>query len=184
LLSQNEADYWEKFYIQFYKSDNPDFGYNLTKGGQLGHLHTEETKKKIGIASKNTWQNLPEDKKEEKKVFLKEINVKYIENSSFEERKNNTLKGRMASRVYWDSHKEEEKIKLDKMRINSVKTNSKPVYCIETKQEYSSSQTAARALGKTDGSHIRRSCRNKGETKGYGYHWLFIEDVENYLKKG
>ena len=70
-LTKEEADYWEKYYIQLWDCTNKSKGYNLTNGGDGGNgakrseetkeklrqkrLRTklsEETKRKIGDASK------------------------------------------------------------------------------------------------------------------------------------
>lgn len=48
----NKETYW----IEHYNSTNSDFGYNLNSGGG-NNLHSEETKKKIGNATKERWQN-------------------------------------------------------------------------------------------------------------------------------
>ena len=56
-LSQEEANYWEKYYIQKYSTTNENFGYNLAEGGAhsrvlvgknngfYGKKHTEESLK-------------------------------------------------------------------------------------------------------------------------------------------
>lgn len=48
----NKETYW----IEYYNSTNSDFGYNLNSGGG-SKLHSEETKEKIGNATKERWQN-------------------------------------------------------------------------------------------------------------------------------
>lgn len=32
-LTLQEANYWEKYFIQFYKTTNPNYGYNIKEGG-------------------------------------------------------------------------------------------------------------------------------------------------------
>jgi len=44
--TSEEANYLERLWIQTLKANDPDYGYNLTIGGD-GAPHTEETKKKI-----------------------------------------------------------------------------------------------------------------------------------------
>lgn len=56
---RENLNYWEKFYIKYYCSNNDNYGYNLSEGGEMGpHLygelngmygrnHTEESKNKI-----------------------------------------------------------------------------------------------------------------------------------------
>ena len=57
--TENEASHIEMFFIAFFKSNicryGPNFGYNLTDGGEglSGHKHTDEAKKKMeGAISK------------------------------------------------------------------------------------------------------------------------------------
>lgn len=54
-FTKDEANAKEKELIQKYQSNNPEFGYNITSGGdgQLGHSHqlSEEAKKKISVAN-------------------------------------------------------------------------------------------------------------------------------------
>lgn len=47
----------EMRYIRIYKANNPEFGYNITKGGDgtIGLKHNEETKEYIGECSKRMW---------------------------------------------------------------------------------------------------------------------------------
>ena len=54
--TREDADKKEIYYIQFYKTRNPDFGYNITKGGQskffTGMTHTEQSKQKMSDKAK------------------------------------------------------------------------------------------------------------------------------------
>lgn len=50
-LSQEEANYWEKYYIQIFKSNNRDFGYNIKSGGQ-GNI----TKEKLSSVQQKRWK--------------------------------------------------------------------------------------------------------------------------------
>lgn len=53
-LQKWEADWTEKYLIAFYNTTNPQYGYNLTCGGEgtSGFHHSEETKQKIGDANR------------------------------------------------------------------------------------------------------------------------------------
>lgn len=57
----NIVDEYEKFYIDFYSTSNPLFGFNKTLGGE-GGLRTEESKEKMSQTQK-VFQNLPEVRK-------------------------------------------------------------------------------------------------------------------------
>lgn len=49
--TQESADYWESYFIEKYKSNDFDLGYNLRQGGSSGK-HSMETRKKLSIAHK------------------------------------------------------------------------------------------------------------------------------------
>lgn len=56
--TQKEADNLERKYIQQFKSTNPKFGYNITKGGggHSGQIMSENTKSKLSNAIKLLWK--------------------------------------------------------------------------------------------------------------------------------
>ena len=60
---KENLNYWEKFYIKFYCSNNPNYGYNMTEGGEgvqlfgeqngmYGKHHSNESKKKMSANRK------------------------------------------------------------------------------------------------------------------------------------
>lgn len=52
-LTKEEADYWEKYYIQLWDCTNPSKGYNITpRGNGERHKLSEETKKKLSEINK------------------------------------------------------------------------------------------------------------------------------------
>lgn len=53
-LSENVAKYKEQTLIQLYRSNEKDFGYNITSGGDGCHgvIPSEETRKKLSVANK------------------------------------------------------------------------------------------------------------------------------------
>lgn len=57
-----DLDYWEMFFIQLYRSNNHEFGYNSTEGGTHGiQSFTEEIRQKMSNKAKERWQN-PEER--------------------------------------------------------------------------------------------------------------------------
>lgn len=48
---KENLNYWEKFYIRYYCSNNPDWGYNMTDGGESTNP-TQEVRQKISLANK------------------------------------------------------------------------------------------------------------------------------------
>ena len=66
----------ESQYIAMYKSNNSDYGYNMTSGGEstLGHKHSEETKQKLreqrlGEKSPIFGKKQSQEHKEKRKLF-------------------------------------------------------------------------------------------------------------------
>ena len=52
-LTKEQADYWEKYYIQLWDCTNPSKGYNITpRGNGERHKLSEETKKKLSEINK------------------------------------------------------------------------------------------------------------------------------------
>lgn len=55
--SQDELDYYEKYYISLYNSCDRQKGYNLKYGGKAGGIFTEEAKENLGRSTKIKWNN-------------------------------------------------------------------------------------------------------------------------------
>lgn len=55
-LTQEEADRFEKYYIELFKSNQRDFGYNSQTGGSNGYKYSEESKRKISEGLKHHYQ--------------------------------------------------------------------------------------------------------------------------------
>lgn len=51
-LTKQEAEEREKYYIQLYKSNNKEFGYNLTSGGELGKTYSSFVREKMSLKKK------------------------------------------------------------------------------------------------------------------------------------
>lgn len=80
-LSLSEACEKEIELIAKYKSNNPEFGYNFTLGGEgkLGFTHSEETRKKIGESNKGKFVSAETKLKMKEKRKL-QIRPKGIDN--------------------------------------------------------------------------------------------------------
>ena len=53
----------ERYWIEYYRSNDKEFGYNLDSGGCNGGKKSEETKRKIGETTKIKWSNPETSKK-------------------------------------------------------------------------------------------------------------------------
>lgn len=158
-LTLEEANYWEAYYINKYHSNDPQYGYNLTTGGdgqykvsnatrekmRLSHLglkHTEEAKAKIGKIHKG--KKLSEETKN--KISQTRI------------------KKQIPSPMLGKKHSQETKEKIGK-------ANGYLVICEETGIIYDSAAEAGRQLNISP-THVRRCCRGECKSaKGYHLHY-------------
>jgi hypothetical protein len=63
IQTREELDETERDFIRFLKAQNPEYGYNICRGGEgFTGPHSEASKKKTSAASKRTWQD-PEFRK-------------------------------------------------------------------------------------------------------------------------
>ena len=74
-LSLEEANKKEKYYIQFYNSTNPIYGYNLTFGGNNSIKFSKTTCKKISERMKKYWKN-----EERRLIMSQKMKKKWQEN--------------------------------------------------------------------------------------------------------
>lgn len=144
-LTENEANYWEKYYIKkyntYYENENCN-GYNMTtggnsakyyhRGGNKNQHHSEETKNKIRDSVKEYW---------------KTHNRKWSEESL-------------------------NKLRLAKSGANNPL--SKKVMCIETGEVFDCLQQATDSVGLASKHSIRVACKNPNRT-AKGFHWKYIE---------
>ena len=65
--TREEANNLEEYYISFYKSNNRNYGYNITAGGDghNGQSLSAETRKKISESVKKLWENEDYQKNQE-----------------------------------------------------------------------------------------------------------------------
>lgn len=181
-LTAKEAKKLEKYYItEVYHSNDKQFGYNMTSGGDglVGYHHSEKSKQKISNASKMMWNNKDFREKMSGKHAGKN-NGNYGKTLSEEHRKiiSDYAKQRTGDKnhFYGKSHSEESKKKISENRKGKASGknnhNSKKVLCIETGECFESASIAAKTYGMTTGN-ITSVCRGKSHTAG-GYHWQYI----------
>ena len=155
-LTEVEAKQMEIKLIALYKTNcrkykNPEFGYNMTDGGDgtVGRICTEETKRKISEKARGR-QFSEEHKQKFSMIFSDEGNP-----------------------FYGKTHTEETKKFLSEFRsIPVVQLNLSGEYI----NEFSSGKEASRILG-IDESTINDCCIGKAHSKsGGGYLWIYKKD--------
>lgn len=159
-LTEEEAKQKETELIAKYKTDNPDYGYNVSLGGgnQIISKHHAKTRRIVCI---NTQE-----------IFIsgKEAGLAHnIPKSSIHKCCNGTSD--TAGGKVWQYY--DEWLLKPKQIVSKRNGNSKKVKCIETGEVFDSVTDAARAMDCARET-IRDVCKGKGKT-AKGYHWSFIE---------
>ena len=149
-LSENEAKEKEKYLIAKWKTNNAEYGYNVTSGGDglVGYKHKALSKLKMSKAHRG-------------KKISSHTKIKMSE-SAKGKRKSETTKAKM--REYATNRNKEHKEKLGAF-------DSRSVLCVETNIIYTTVAEAQRLTG-IDHSNICAVCRGKRQTTG-GYHWKY-----------
>lgn len=154
-LSAEEVDTKEQYYISYYKANNPDYGQNLTSGGNYNKIVSEEAREKIK-------QSFTPEKREKYSKALKE---RWKNDKEFAEK---ATKARQSVEVAWHPIGE-----LNPMygthRTGKEAARKRRVQCIETGEVFDTIVDAAKWSnnGKTSSkSHISDVCKGKRKTCG------------------
>lgn len=162
-LTRDEASIKEKEYIKLFHSNEREYGYNETSGGEINfELSIEARKKKSKAMLGNLNGKHPCSEATKKKIS------KALKDKKFSEEHKEKL--RIAARNRKSPHCSEEK--KDKLRNNYP--NMKKVYCKETDTVYKSVQECARELN-LYATNISAVCRGKHSTCK-GYHLTYYTD--------
>lgn len=175
ILEEVDNDFLDEreiYWIQKYKSNNKDIGYNLTKGGNSKYG------RKIGKMSEETKQKLSESiikyYKENEHPFK---NKKHSEETK--EKIRNTLSGRKLSNDHIkklaDGHrglKYNKPVKDTKVKVDQSIKIKQLSLCDDFIREWSSIMAASKELN-IDRTGISRACRGIYKQCG-GYKWVYI----------
>ena len=162
--TEMQLDEREIYYINYFKTLNRDYGYNLESGGQgASRTRSKETVNKLKSSVKKSYENDPSLKELRKESALKQWSNPSIKSKITGE--NNGMFGR--------HHTEEAKQKIREARLKNIapNRNRNPVICIELNKEFQDAITAANDLAGWSGG-ILAACRGNRKTCG-GYHWKF-----------
>lgn len=195
-LTEKEAKEAEIMLIEKYNTRNPNYGYNITAGGDGMHdcPHTEETKEKIRNKAKERFldpKNHPMYGKKHSYETKEKLKTKA------KQRWQNLEEHQKAS----DMAKERFKDPLERERISKAKVESgtskgfknprsRPVYCINLNRIFWGAKEAHDEFG-VDQSAIAAYCRKKYGFKSAGEHpetheplyWLYASEavIEGYI---
>lgn len=185
-LSKQEAMSAEKKYIAEYQSFNPEYGYNMTYGGEVGPKIPDYVKERISIKLKQYYssaeqrqklaeRNLGRKHSEETKKKMSESH----KNISDETRRklSESSSGRKYPNRRGHPQTEESKRKISEAkrgkRFGGKGKKPWPVMCVETgKVYYGGADEAAKELGGKNANVIRNACGGKRQS-AYGYKWQY-----------
>lgn len=162
-LTHEEANKIECELINKYNTLNEKFGYNKKEGGSYG-AHTEETKKKISLASKNLWLN-----HDHRKLMSEKLHKAKLGHTITEETRQkliNSHKGQVA----WNKGKHHSQEEIEKMKLAWVKKKENG-YVAYNKGKHLSEEQKEKLrqanLGKkhSEETKIKISNSNKGKKK-------------------
>lgn len=161
-LTKKEAEQKEMELISYYNSNNENYGYNLSIGGESGskgYKYTDEQKK-----------NMSEIRKGEKNgMYGKHHSKEAIEKDRISHLKENLSKDTIYKMSIAKIGKKRNRQSVEKQ----IATISNKVICIETSVIYNSIKEAGE-LNNIDPSCISKVCSGKRKTAG-GYHWKYGE---------
>ncbi|MBQ1569735.1 MAG: GIY-YIG nuclease family protein [Clostridiales bacterium] len=139
-LSQKDADYYEKYYIALYKSNDRRYGYNLRTGGASGYQYTDDVKKLIS----------------EKQMGRKQSEQTRIKRS-------------IALKNYYSTHEisEEMRNKLRRWNSGQFKQGVPHVCSAETREKISNALKGRKGIPLTDEQkqHLSRVFKERGATQ-------------------
>lgn len=161
--TQEMAEVWEQFYIAWYKSNNPAFGYNILAGGDVSGGKTENVRKKISDAL--TGRKMSEEQKKKISEGVKR---------TFSRPESNGCIGKKAS--------DETKIKMSEAHKGKTMSEnsglSKPVVQLTMDGDFVARYACARDAYRAGVGHygvISRCCLHKASHSG-GYRWMFEDE--------
>lgn len=190
-LSYEDAEWYERYFISFYQSFNPKYGYNMTYGGDHGLKITDEIRNKISEKLKDYYASNPDAKKEMSKRMLgkrhsEETKMKMSEShkanmtDEYRAKLSNSQKG-----VKRKFHHRKPLSKESCKKISDAKKGKhfggrgitpKKVVCVETGVVYNGVSDICKLFGYKF-QNIYMSC-NTG-VKRYGYTWQYADEYTN-----
>jgi len=168
-FTQKEAEQKEIELIAYYKSNEKDFGYNISKGGMVnnGVSCKEETKQKISQANKGI-KNGMYGKHHTKKIKAKisKASKKMWKNEDHKEKMSNRMKGNLyrfkKGNIPWNKNK----------KGIMIPWNKKKVICLDTNEMFDSITEAEKVKSVNNISY----CCNGKRKSTKGLHFKFYEE--------
>lgn len=174
-LTLEEANYWEKYYIQEYNSINPQFGYNIREGG---NTISEKYREVICLNTKEIFNTISDAAEK----YLNNRSEGHISSVCKGTRKHaGKIGNEFLSWAYLDEYLDNP----DKFKNFSKKKKGhtdRKIICLNTNHIFNTIQEAAQWAGQKGNANIIKVC--KGERKTSGKHpqtkeplrWAYYDD--------
>lgn len=169
-LSKDAAKAEEVRLIAEAKSNSPQFGYNITAGGDTTAPVSEETRRKLHDI--NVGKVIPEEVRRKISETTKGTGAYWFGKHHSDQTKmkiSESRKGKGTGIAFAADRRE----KIRKKMIGNQNAPQKNTLCIETGILYRSAREAARKTGLRSAA-ISECCRGVRKTYG-GFHWKYIE---------
>lgn len=162
-LTKEHAEQLEKDLIAEYQTTNPEFGYNVSIGGNVpaiayvGHKHTEETKRKIGKANANRQLS------EETRAKISEKIKALWDDPTYREKQLARVVSTETREKQSQAHKGKTLPKSQKLKISM---NNKGKHCMDDEHRTNISKIVKAQHAKEKALGIKRNYSNGGKAKG------------------
>ena len=164
-LTKDEACSKEQELIKKFNSNNREYGYNSTSGGEMCKLNIE-ARNKISQAMRNNKNGLGHKCSEEKK---EKIRSAQLGRKFTQEHKDKLSKAAQQRHIPCSEEK--------KKTLSQRYPHKRPVYCLELNKVFESVQQCGKELGISP-SNIVKLCNGQGKTLK-GYHLSYYNDTIN-----
>lgn len=188
--TKKEAIQKEKHWTLFYRSNEPEFGYNIAVGFSMyGHEVSEETRKKISESNKGKPGLKGEDNPnygaspspETRKKISESLKGRYTgeKNPFYGKKHSDEFRQKVSGENHWTTRKEfseETRKKMSAAQSGAKSNNHKACMCIETGETFPYVRAVTLKYGLSE-CHIHDVCKGKRKRCG-GFHWKYITDDE------
>ena len=166
VCDKEELDEKESFYVEKFKSNEPEFGYNFTNGGKIGFKHNPELLKLESETQKKKYEDNPE-LRDKRKIDA----IKQWSNPDERAKHCGTRNG-----MYGKTHSAEAREKIAQAQRGRVSHRRilVPVICVELDKYFYTAAEACKELGIKGSTNIYDVCKGKRKTCG-GYTWKYAK---------
>lgn len=188
-LTKEQAIRWEKKLIKYYQSNDRNYGYNCTDGGEsyipneevklklrkanLGKKHSEETKRKLSLIFKGC---------KNPKISMKLIEYYKTHPSQSTGREVSLETRKKQSEAKKGKPSPRKGIKYTPEQVSSLRNKSKlckKIVCLDTLEVFISQTACAEKLNISH-KHICNVCKGT-RPHTFGYHFVYLDDfIKNY----